>query len=80
MATKKQKRAAALAKREAMLAEVRENGLRAQAMDQARQAQHREEIRKDAKALNERYRAILSRHGINEGEMVSIERVEHDMR
>lgn len=69
MATKKEKRAAALAKREAMLAEVKAEGLKAQAWDQARQAQHREEIRKDAKALNDRYNAILSRHGINESEV-----------
>jgi hypothetical protein len=66
MATKKEKRAAAIAKREAMLAEVKADGLRAQARDQARQAQHREEIRKDAKSLNDRYNAILSRHGIHE--------------
>lgn len=62
MATKKQKRAAALAKREEFLREERESGLRAQAMDRAQQ----EIIRKEAESLNDRYRAILARHGIHE--------------
>lgn len=38
MATKKQKHAAALARREARLAEIAERGLKAQQMDQARRA------------------------------------------
>lgn len=62
MATKKQKREAALAKREEFLREERESGLRAQAMDRAQQ----EIIRKEAESLNDRYRAILARHGIHE--------------
>ena len=66
MATKKQKREAALAKREKFMQEERENGLRAQALDRAKQEQHRETIRKNAEALNARYKAILASHGIHD--------------
>jgi hypothetical protein len=66
MATKKEKRAAALAKREAFLEEVRESGLAAQQEAREIEAYRQERISADADLINARYRAILARHGIHE--------------
>ncbi len=59
MATKKQKRAAAQAKREAFLAEVEAVGLKALAEDKVRQEEKRKAYAEAAKEINDRHRAIL---------------------
>jgi len=64
MATKKQKREAALAKREKFLRETRESGLRAQAEDKHNQEIKKQAIAAEAKEINDRYGAILANHGI----------------
>jgi hypothetical protein len=61
MATKKQKRAAALAKRTRYLNDMRISGLQAQALDQARR-----DVRDADQTVMDRYREILARHGIHE--------------
>lgn len=66
MATKKEKRAAALAKREEFLAGVRADGLEAQALGRAQEAYERELIRESIQTINDRHREILARHGIHE--------------
>lgn len=68
MATKKQKRAAALAKREEFLKKVKEEGLLAQQSDKAYQDKLVEELKEHAEEINIRHREILSRHGINEAD------------
>jgi hypothetical protein len=67
MATKKQKRAAAQAKREAFLAEVKADGLKALEGSRQRQKKADEIMTQAAKEINEHRRAILHRHGINPG-------------
>lgn len=62
MATKKQKREAGLAKREAFLAEQKSQGLHAQEMDKQQRAADQNHMKKKAEALNARYNAILAVH------------------
>jgi hypothetical protein len=64
MATKKQKRAAALAKREKFLAEVKAEGLEALRLDRERQARHSDLLSRKAEEINDRHSAILAKHGI----------------
>lgn len=59
MATKKQKREAALAKREELMAKVKSDGLKAQADDKERQIAQAYSIREEAAAVNARYQRIL---------------------
>jgi hypothetical protein len=59
MATKKQKREAAQAKREAFLAEVKADGLKAQERDKQHQQAEEERINQIAGDINARHRAIL---------------------
>jgi hypothetical protein len=59
MATKKQKRAAAQAKREAFLAEVEADGLKALAEDKERQKIERARWVDAVQEINVRHRAIL---------------------
>lgn len=54
MATKKQKREAALAKREEFFQKVLEDGLKAQKKDRERQAILQERLRAEAEAENRR--------------------------
>lgn len=65
MATKKQKREAAQAKREQFLAEVKAEGLAAQKLDRTIQEKQREQTAQAAREINERYRAVLVRAGIH---------------
>ncbi|QAY16277.1 hypothetical protein SEA_ICEWARRIOR_65 [Streptomyces phage IceWarrior] len=65
MATKKQKREAALAKREAFLKKERERGLAAQREGREIEAYRQEKLKSDAEVINARYRAILAQHGIH---------------
>lgn len=66
MATKKQKREEALARREQFLKEERERGL--EALRQSREAEARDLLdgKKQIDPLNDRHREILARHGIHE--------------
>lgn len=64
MATKKQKRAAAQAKREKFIAEVKAEGLEALRMDRERRASHSDTVKRKAEEINARYAAILAKHGI----------------
>lgn len=66
MATKKQKREAAQAKREAFLAEERERGLDAQRASHEADAQERERVRAQAERINHRYKTILAQAGVIE--------------
>lgn len=65
MATKKQKREAAQAKREQFLAEVKAEGLAAQKLDRTIQEKEKERAVRQAREINERYRAVLVRAGIH---------------
>ena len=60
MATKKQKREAALAKRQAFEEEQRLSGLEAQQRDREIRAAKSERRQSDAKKLNKRYNRILA--------------------
>lgn len=64
MATKKQKRAAALAKREQFMAEVKAEGLEALRLDRERRENLSDSISRKADEINARHAAILARHGI----------------
>lgn len=64
MATKKQKREAALAKREKFLAEVRADGLEAQRLDQEAQEKQEQLMKAEADRINQRYRNILAKVGV----------------
>jgi hypothetical protein len=66
MATKKQKREAALAKREEFLKKEAEAGLEAQKASKIRRAADEQLIREVADSINDRHREILGRHGIHE--------------
>uniref|UniRef100_A0AAU7GXL5 Uncharacterized protein n=1 Tax=Streptomyces phage Scarif TaxID=3158858 RepID=A0AAU7GXL5_9CAUD len=66
MATKKQKREAALAKREKFLKEERERGLAALQADRERRDKEVLEMKQKARSINDHYRAILAQHGIND--------------
>lgn len=59
MATKKEKREAALAKREAFLKEERERGLAAQKRDREEQAEKSRAAAAEANKINARHRQIL---------------------
>lgn len=61
MATKKQKRAAALAKREAFEAEIRESGLAALARAKEHEKRVRASYAEAGAQINERHEEILSR-------------------
>lgn len=65
MATKKQKRAAALAKREEFMAEVEAEGLKALRLDRERREIHTDLVKRKVDEINARHEAILSRHGIH---------------
>jgi hypothetical protein len=64
MATKKQKRAAALAKREAFLEEIRAEGLEALRLDRERRARNTDAVKRKVEEINDRHAAILAKHGI----------------
>lgn len=64
MASKKQKREAAQAKREAFLAEVKEEGLKAQARDRAQREIEAMRIKEWAEGYNARCNEILRSHGV----------------
>jgi uncharacterized protein YllA (UPF0747 family) len=66
MATKKQKREAALAKREQFLKEEAERGLEAQKASKIRQTADEQLIKEVADSINDLHREILGRHGIHE--------------
>lgn len=61
MVTKKQKHAAALAKREAYLAKVKADGLAALEADRKRQKERQEEVKAAVEEINDRHRKILER-------------------
>lgn len=61
MATKKQKRAAGLAKREAFLAEVKADGLKALEADRVRQKERREIMEDAAREINAHHQSILGK-------------------
>lgn len=60
MATKKQKRAAAEAKRAEFEARIRDSGLRAQALDRINREANRRKIEEEAKEIHERLLASLT--------------------
>lgn len=62
MATKKQKREAALARREQFLKDERERGLAAQKAARAEEEEERAASRAMAEEINARHRAILLPH------------------
>lgn len=62
MATKKQKREAALAKRENFLEEVRQQGLEAQEREQEFWKAEENRLQEAAERINRRHRAILQGH------------------
>lgn len=66
MATKKQKREAAMAKREQFLKEERERGLEAQQKDREARKRQDEMLNSAIQGLNHRYKAVLERAGILE--------------
>lgn len=59
MATKKQKHAAALARREKFMAENKACGLAAQEADRERQKERKEDMAQVYREINARYEAIL---------------------
>lgn len=59
MATKKQKRAAAMAKREAFMAEIEASGLKALEEDRKRQEEEWARLVNEAQKFNPRHRDIL---------------------
>jgi hypothetical protein len=65
MATKKQKREAALAKREKFLQETKESGLKAQQAERQHREMQKQAIQATANEINARYAAILAKHGIH---------------
>lgn len=64
MATKKQKRETALAKREAFLTEERAAGLEAQKKDREVRAAKEKRIQTAAAEINAKHRAVLEASGI----------------
>lgn len=66
MATKKQKRAAALADREQFLKDEAARGLEAQRRDREAQAERHDQLMMAAEEINDRHRKILSGNGIHE--------------
>lgn len=75
MATKKQKREAAMAKREQFMREQRENGLRAQKQDRHNREMQRQQFAAKGREINARYEAILAKHGMLSRE----EQIDHDL-
>jgi hypothetical protein len=69
MTTKKQKRAAVMAKREAFLAKVKAEGLKALERDRERRAKNSDDLMsRKIEEINDRHAAILARHGIKRPE------------
>ncbi|AOZ64933.1 hypothetical protein SEA_MAYA_66 [Streptomyces phage Maya] len=66
MATKKQKREAALAKRQKFLEEERERGLAAQKAGHVAEEREREILKAKIDLINDRHRNILAQHGIHD--------------
>ena len=66
MATKKQKREAAEAKRAKFEAEMKTSGLAAQNRDRAEQTVKQERMREEIESINQRHREILDRNGVGE--------------
>jgi hypothetical protein len=66
MATKKQKREAALARREAFLDEQRRIGLEAQQRDREQREAHARRMKEEAQRMDRRMEAILAAHNIHE--------------
>lgn len=64
MATKKQKHAAAMAKREKFMADLKADGLAALKASQAAAKKRSEGIKAVAEGINERHRGILRANGI----------------
>jgi hypothetical protein len=60
VATKKQKRAAALAKREAFLEKVKTEGLEAQRRAKEEEEREFEILRSEARKINDRHRRIIA--------------------
>lgn len=71
MATKKQKREAALAKREKYMKEVKESGLAAQRRAHEIEEAQFESLKEYAGQVNARHREILNRHGYSSLEEVN---------
>lgn len=61
MATKKQKHAAAIAKREEFLRQVKEQGLMAQEYGKKREAERQEAAARSAREINEYYKGFIDR-------------------
>jgi hypothetical protein len=59
MTSKKDKRARGLAKREAFMAQIKEEGLRAQDWDKSKREAEAAQIRSEVARVNERYQKIL---------------------
>jgi hypothetical protein len=66
MATKKQKREAAEAKRAAFEAQLKADGLRAQKADQEHRQQVEASYREEARRINERHMQILAKASMEE--------------
>jgi hypothetical protein len=64
MATKKQKRAAAIAKREEFMAKIKGEGEKALRLDRERRAANSDLLSRKMAEINDRHAAILARHGI----------------
>jgi hypothetical protein len=69
MATKKQKRAEALAKRERFLEEQKRIGLEAQRQDKERRELREQRAKEEAERMNRRFQAILAAHLIRGDEL-----------
>lgn len=64
MATKKQKREAALTKRAEYLAKMKDEGLQAQRQDRAKREIEAAQLKEWADGYNDHCREILARHGV----------------
>lgn len=71
MASKKQKRAAAMAKREEYMAKVKAEGLAAQKRDRERRTQATMAVRVITDEVNDQRRQILAKHDIHEGDTLA---------
>lgn len=75
MATKKQKRAAAEAKHEEFMAEVRQTGLEAQCKDRARGAAKAKRAEEDAKKRNQKVSTLKAINDMNREAQIELDRV-----
>lgn len=65
MATKKEKREAALAKRAAFLEQVKQTGLEAQTAAQRRRDERAYEVKLEAQKLTQRYQLVIATHAMS---------------